>query len=196
MSLLTIDLRGNSGYDEFIHSRIVMKMAKNMRYLYQQYKKGEFTEEEFENFKEYIDPSFFDVDIPQEIVEFYNNNLPETSEENNEKENNNNEQIKENKIKMNNILEDEEKKEILLMNRQLSEENLMLKKQIKELKMKNTNDEKNENKNKEKENEMYKKTESDIDSYYSRVEELIGEYEMPIGFSYKIIKLLSKIKNR
>ena len=175
MSLLTIDLRGNSGYDEFIHSRIVMKMAKNMRYLYQQYKKGEFTEEEFENFKEYIDPSFFDVDIPQEIVEFYNNNLPETSEENNEKENNNNEQIKENKIKMNNILEDEEKKEILLMNRQLSEENLMLKKQIKELKMKNTNDEKNENKNKEKENEMYKKTESDIDSYYSRVEELIGE---------------------
>ena len=108
MSLLTIDLRGNSGYDEFIHSRIVMKMAKNMRYLYQQYKKGEFTEEEFENFKEYIDPSFFDVDIPQEIVEFYNNNLPETSEENNEKENKNNEQIKENKIKMNNILEDEE----------------------------------------------------------------------------------------
>ena len=175
MSLLTIDLRNNPGYDEYIHSRIVMKMAKNMRYLYQQYKKGEFSEEEFENFKEYIDATFFDVDIPQDIVEFYNNNLPETLEDNNEKNNNNVnniEQIEENKVKINNIIDDEEKKEILLMNRQLSEENLMLKKQIKELKMKNIG---NNQKNKEKENDIYKKTESDIESYYSRVEELISE---------------------
>ena len=175
MSLLTIDLRNNPGYDEYIHSRIVMKMAKNMRYLYQQYKKGEFSEEEFENFKEFIDATFFDVDIPQDIVEFYNNNLPETLEDNNEKNNNNVnniEQIEENKVKINNIIDDEEKKEILLMNRQLSEENLMLKKQIKELKMKNIG---NTQKNKEKENDIYKKTESDIESYYSRVEELISE---------------------
>jgi len=175
MSLLTIDLRNNPGYDEYIHSRIVMKMAKNMRYLYQQYKKGEFSEEEFENFKEFIDATFFDVDIPQDIVEFYNNNLPETLEDNNEKNNNNVnniEQIEENKVKINNIIDDEEKKEILLMNRQLSEENLMLKKQIKELKMKNIG---NNQKNKEKENDIYKKTESDIESYYSRVEELISE---------------------
>ena len=175
MSLLTIDLRNNPGYDEYIHSRIVMKMAKNMRYLYQQYKKGEFSEEEFENFKEFIDASFFDVDIPQDIVEFYNNNLPETLEDNNEKNNNNVnniEQIEENKVKINNIIDDEEKKEILLMNRQLSEENLMLKKQIKELKMKNIG---NNQKNKENENDIYKKTESDIESYYSRVEELISE---------------------
>ena len=175
MSLLTIDLRNNPGYDEYIHSRIVMKMAKNMRYLYQQYKKGEFSEEEFENFKEFIDATFFDVDIPQDIVEFYNNNLPETLEDNNEKNNNNVnniEQIEENKVKINNIIDDEEKKEILLMNRQLSEENLMLKKQIKELKMKNLG---NNQKNKEKENDIYKKTESDIESYYSRVEELISE---------------------
>ena len=88
LSLLTIDLRGNIGYDDYIHSRLVMKMAKNMRYLYQQYKKGEFSEEEFENFKDFIDATFFDVDIPQEIVEFYNNNLPETTEENNEKSEN------------------------------------------------------------------------------------------------------------
>ena len=172
LSLLTIDLRGNPGYDEFIHSRLVMKMAKNMRYLYQQYKKGEFTEEEFENFKEFIDATFFDVDIPQEIVEFYNNNLPETSEENKEKsekdlkeENNDIDlNINKNKIMIDNLVEDEEKKEILLINRQLSEENLMLKQQIKELKS---------NKNKDK--EVYKKTESDIDSYYARVEELINE---------------------
>ena len=179
LSLLTIDLRGNIGYDDYIHSRLVMKMAKNMRYLYQQYKKGEFSEEEFENFKDFIDATFFDVDIPQEIVEFYNNNLPETSEENNEKseneKNDNNdinniEEEKENKIKINNLINEEEKKEILLMNRQLSEENLMLKKQIKELKLKN-----NINNDKEKDKEIYKKTESDIDSYYTRVEELINE---------------------
>lgn len=179
LSLLTIDLRGNIGYDDYIHSRLVMKMAKNMRYLYQQYKKGEFSEEEFENFKDFIDATFFDVDIPQEIVEFYNNNLPETTEENNEKseneKNDNNdinniEEEKENKIKINNLINEEEKKEILLMNRQLSEENLMLKKQIKELKLKN-----NINNDKEKDKEIYKKTESDIDSYYTRVEELINE---------------------
>ena len=181
LSLLTIDLRGNIGYDDYIHSRLVMKMAKNMRYLYQQYKKGEFSEEEFENFKDFIDATFFDVDIPQEIVEFYNNNLPETSEENNEKseneKNDNNdinniEEEKENKIKINNLINEEEKKEILLMNRQLSEENLMLKKQIKELKLKNNI---NNDKEKEKDKEIYKKTESDIDSYYTRVEELINE---------------------
>ena len=179
LSLLTIDLRGNIGYDDYIHSRLVMKMAKNMRYLYQQYKKGEFSEEEFENFKDFIDATFFDVDIPQEIVEFYNNNLPETTEENNEKSENeknynndinNIEEEKENKIKINNLINEEEKKEILLMNRQLSEENLMLKKQIKELKLKN-----NINNDKEKDKEIYKKTESDIDSYYTRVEELINE---------------------
>ena len=179
LSLLTIDLRGNIGYDDYIHSRLVMKMAKNMRYLYQQYKKGEFSEEEFENFKDFIDATFFDVDIPQEIVEFYNNNLPETTEENNEisenEKNDNNdinniEEEKENKIKINNLINEEEKKEILLMNRQLSEENLMLKKQIKELKLKN-----NINNDKEKDKEIYKKTESDIDSYYTRVEELINE---------------------
>ena len=179
LSLLTIDLRGNIGYDDYIHSRLVMKMAKNMRYLYQQYKKGEFSEEEFENFKDFIDATFFDVDIPQEIVEFYNNNLPETTEENNEKseneKNDNNdinniEEEKENKIKINNLINEEEKKEILLMNRQLSEENLMLKKQIKELKLKN-----NINNDKEKDKEIYKKTESDIDSYYTRVEEVINE---------------------
>ena len=55
LCLLTIDLRNNPGYDEYIHSRLVMKMSKNIRYLYQQYKKGEYSEEEFENYKEFID---------------------------------------------------------------------------------------------------------------------------------------------
>ena len=199
LALLTIDLRGNPGYDDYLHSRLVMKMAKNMRYLYQQYKKGEFSEEEFENFKEFIDATFFDVDIPQEIVEFYNNNLPETSEENKEKSENDKDikeeneiNINENKIKLNNLIDDEEKKEILLINRQLSEENLMLKQQIKELKSKNDTKGKEEN-NKNKEKEIYKKTESDIDSYYTRVEELINELN---DIMNKIEKKQSENKNK
>ena len=199
LALLTIDLRGNPGYDDYLHSRLVMKMAKNMRYLYQQYKKGELSEEAFENFKEFIDATFFDVDIPQEIVEFYNNNLPETSEENKEKSENDKDikeeneiNINENKIKINNLIDDEEKKEILLINRQLSEENLMLKQQIKELKSKNDTKGKEEN-NKNKEKEIYKKTESDIDSYYTRVEELINELN---DIMNKIEKKQSENKNK
>ena len=199
LALLTIDLRGNPGYKDYIHSRLVMKMAKNMRYLYQQYKKGEFSEEEFENFKDFIDATFFDVDIPQEIVEFYNNNLPETSEENKEKseddkdiKDENEININENKIKINNLIDDEEKKEILLINRQLSEENLMLKQQIKELKSKNDTKGREEN-NKNKEKEIYKKTESDIDSYYTRVEELINELN---DIMNKIEKKQSENKNK
>ena len=86
-TLLTLDLRNNPGYDENIHSRLVMKMSKNIHILYQQYQNGAFTEEEFENLKDYIEISFFDVDIPQEIVEFYNQNLPEEEENGAETEN-------------------------------------------------------------------------------------------------------------
>ena len=185
LCLLTIDLRNNPGYDEFIHSRLVMKMSKNIRYLYQQYKKGEYSEEEFENYKEFIDASFFDVDIPQEIVEFYNNNLPETSDENAYNENEDNEQIEselkeeeqkkeENKILKNNYIEDntEDKKEIILKNKQLFDENLKLKQEIIELKAKNLQQQLGNN---NKKNDAYKETESDIDSYYHRVEELINE---------------------
>ena len=53
LSLLTIDLRSNPGYDEDIHHRLVIKMSKNIRYLFQQYKLGEYTEDEFEQLKEY-----------------------------------------------------------------------------------------------------------------------------------------------
>ena len=79
-TLLTVDLRDNSGYDEFINPRIVMKMSKNIKILYSQYQNGEYTEEEFEYLKGFIDISFFDVDIPQEIVQYYNNNIQQTTE--------------------------------------------------------------------------------------------------------------------
>ena len=82
-TLLTVDLRDNMGYDEFINPRIVMKMSKNIKYLYTQYQSGEYTEEEFEYLKGFIDISFFDVDIPQEIVQYYNNNIQQTQENKN-----------------------------------------------------------------------------------------------------------------
>ena len=82
-TLLTVDLRDNLGYDEFINPRIVMKMSKNIKYLYTQYQNGEYTEEEFEYLKGFIDISFFDVDIPQEIVQYYNNNIQQISDNKN-----------------------------------------------------------------------------------------------------------------
>ena len=91
-TLLTVDLRDNLGYDEFINPRIVMKMSKNIKILYSQYQEGEYTEEEFEYLKGFIDISFFDVDIPQEIVQYYNNNIQQTTEN------------KSNDIKQNNII--------------------------------------------------------------------------------------------
>ena len=198
LCLLTLDLRNNPGYDEYIHSRLVMKMSKNIRYLYQQYKKGEFTEEEFENLKEFIDATFFDVDIPQEIVEFYNNNLPETSEDNDNEDENEIDNDNENKklmeseskeeeqkeeseklIKKNNYIKEgnddedkEDKKDIILKNKKLFDENLKLKQQIIELKAQNLQNKLVDGK---KKNDANKETESDIDNYYHRVEELINE---------------------
>ena len=82
VTLLNIDLRENPGYDENVHTRLVMKMSKNIRYLYQQFQENVFNENEFENFKQFIDTSFFDLDIPQEIVDYYNNNILQTTDNN------------------------------------------------------------------------------------------------------------------
>ena len=110
-TLLTVDLRDNLGYDEFINPRIVMKMSKNIKYLYNQYQNGEYTEEEFEYLKGFIDISFFDVDIPQEIVQYYNNNIQQTSDNKNNnnkiiensKNNNKNDNLEEQYIQNENI---------------------------------------------------------------------------------------------
>ena len=175
LSLLTIDLRSNPGYDEDIHHRLVIKMSKNIRYLFQQYKLGEYTEDEFEQLKEFIDISFFDVDIPQNVVEFYNNNLPQTTNDIDDKEENDEsyEEYKKNfkteidsnkinKIK-NKIFNKNERGEgldreadtigysintnIMEENKKLYAENLKLKKQIVELKAKNLKESKYNNLN-------------------------------------------------
>ena len=94
-SLLTLDMQNNPGYDEEIHARVVMKMSKNIKYLYQQYINGDFSQEEFENLKSFVDESFFDVDIPQEIIETYNSNFPPEDDKKDDENENEKEEFKE-----------------------------------------------------------------------------------------------------
>ena len=80
MTLLNIDLRDNPGYDDNIKKRLIMKMSKNIRNLYMQFKANVYTENEFQNYKRFIDTSFFDLDIPDDVVEYYNNNFQKITE--------------------------------------------------------------------------------------------------------------------
>ena len=205
LTILTIDLRENPGYDEDIHHRLVLKMSKNIRYLFQQYKMKEYTKDEFEQLKEFIDISFFDVNIPQDIVEFYNNNIPTTINTDDEKEEGYDlsEEYKKNiktefegnqinKIK-NKILGNEEdidkiknnkynntnymdiNSNILEENKKLYAENIKLKKQIIELKAKKLNLGKDLNNNIESKENKIIKTESVLEDDYNKVELLINE---------------------
>ena len=135
-TLLTVDLRDNLGYDEFINPRIVMKMSKNIKILYTQYQEGEYTEEEFAYLKGFIDISFFDVDIPQEIVQYYNNNIQQTSDnkDSDNKQNNNIEKndinnknvnkLNNNQNKINNIEQEQEENNIKIKNENINKINV------------------------------------------------------------------------
>ena len=196
-TILTLDLRNNPGYVENIHSRLVMKMSKNIHILYQQYQGGAFTEEEFENLKDYIEISFFDVDIPQEIVEFYNQNLTEEEENEQETENLEENNIIKEREDLSNNEEDKDKKILKMQNKSnnssnynlnkskasasaadksLIEENLKLKQQIIELKALNLqrqlkNNISNNELNNEKKND--KDTNRTIEDDYKRLLEFI-----------------------
>ena len=201
--LLTVDLRENPGYDEVIFQRMIMKMSKNIRYLYQQFQNGEYTEEEFENLKEFIDISFFDVDIPQEIVDYYNGNIQDTLEDNGEELN---EQIQIDNMNMMNDIqeraeeeEDEDTNKTLKdkneknnqninnnnknteeENKKLIEENQKLKQKIMELKAQNNN----------KGNKLIKPDDpNNIEQNYSYIINLINELN-------DVMNNIEKIKNK
>ena len=201
--LLTVDLRENPGYDEAIYQRMIMKMSKNIRYLYQQFQNGEYTEEEFENLKEFIDISFFDVDIPQEIVDYYNGNIQDTLEDNGEELN---EQIQIDNMNMMNDIqeraeeeEDEDTNKTLKdkneknnqninnnnknteeENKKLIEENQKLKQKIIELKAQNNN----------KGNKLIKPDDpNNIEQNYSYIINLINELN-------DVMNNIEKIKNK
>ena len=202
--LLTVDLRENPGYDEAIYQRMIMKMSKNIRYLYQQFQNGEYTEEEFENLKEFIDISFFDVDIPQEIVDYYNGNIQDTMEDNAEELN---EQIQMDNMNMMNDIqeraeEEEDEETIKTMkektesksnknlnninkkteeeNKKLIEENQKLKQKILELKEQKNN----------KGNSLIKPDDpNNIEQNYSYIINLINELN-------DVMNNIEKIKNQ
>ena len=202
--LLTVDLRENPGYDEAIYQRMIMKMSKNIRYLYQQFQNGEYTEEEFENLKEFIDISFFDVDIPQEIVDYYNGNIQDTMENNGEELN---EQIQMDNMNMMNDIqeraEEEEDEETIKTikektesksnknlnninkkteeeNKKLIEENQKLKQKIMELKEQKNN----------KGNSLIKPDDpNNIEQNYSYIINLINELN-------DVMNNIEKIKNQ
>ena len=202
--LLTVDLRENPGYDEAIYQRMIMKMSKNIRYLYQQFQNGEYTEEEFENLKEFIDISFFDVDIPQEIVDYYNGNIQDTMENNGEELN---EQIQMDNMNMMNDIqeraeEEEDEETIKTMkektesksnknlnninkkteeeNKKLIEENQKLKQKIMELKEQKNN----------KGNSLIKPDDpNNIEQNYSYIINLINELN-------DVMNNIEKIKNQ
>jgi len=220
--ILTIDLRGNPGYDNSIHPRLVMKMSKNIRFLYQQYKKGEYSEDEFEGLKQFIDITFFDVDIPQNVVDFYNDNLPENMDEDEDKDDNEvKTELEVNKNmsdipeareededltktgKISNNINDKSNKSFNIVeeNKKLYTENLKLKKQLIELKVKNLQKKllgyKNQNINEI--NESRESKSESIDSDYNRVELLINELnELMNKIEQKKShrKLKEKIKNQ
>ncbi len=81
--LLNIDLKNNPGYDEEIHARIVMKMSKNIKILYSNYLNDEFSEDEFNEIKGFINQSFFEIDIPEKIIDVYNSNFEEFKDKDN-----------------------------------------------------------------------------------------------------------------
>ena len=176
MTLLNIDIRDNPGYDDNIKTRLIMKMSKNIRNLYVQFKSKVYTEKEFQNYKKFIDTSFFDLDIPEEIIELYNNNLQKITEGNLTLNDLNNNTKDKNSNNINKVMSDiqEEEKEYTnsnvsknslsvltinsknknknkmeksnnknqnniseMENKKLIEENLLLKKQIIELKAEN-----------------------------------------------------------
>ena len=204
--LLTVDLRENPGYDEVIYQRMIMKMSKNIRYLYQQFQNGEYTEEEFENLKEFIDISFFDVDIPQEIVDYYNGNIQDTLEDKGEELN---EQMQIDNMNMMNDIqeraeeeEDEDTNKTLKdkneksnqninnnnnnninteeENKKLIEENQKLKQKIMELKAQNNN----------KGNKLIKPDDpNNIEQNYSYIINLINELN-------DVMNNIEKIKNK
>ena len=166
MTLLNIDLSSNKGYNDNIQKRLIIKMSKNIKNLYIKYKNNEIDEQEFEEYKKYINSSlFFKIDIPEDVVQNYNNdNLNNIIEDNTNninkniiKDNNkeNGMVLKElkndNNININinkdNILKDKKKSPSKSPNKpknnsdqdtkKLIEENLSLKKQILELKAEN-----------------------------------------------------------
>lgn len=176
-SILTMDLKENPGYDPEIHARIVMKMSKNIRFLYQQFQDEKIEKEEFEYLKSFIDGSFFEVEIPEEMAaEMFqgdvntNNQTNENGEEEemtHPVEEAEQEQINEEDEQQN----PDSNSDLKETNRQLLAENLQLKKELLSIRAKLI---KESIDNTEK-NEENKPSASSIETNYYKIVGLLNE---------------------
>jgi hypothetical protein len=73
LTVLNLNLRGNQGYilDNNIHKRLVIKLSKNIKHLHNQYIEGVFDKSEYEFMKKFVNYEFFNIEIPQHIIEMY-----------------------------------------------------------------------------------------------------------------------------
>ena len=186
-TILTIDLRNNFGYDEKIHARIVMKMCKNLKFLNNLFKEKKINQKEFFYFKDFVDWTFFNVEIPKEwenkLKENVNVNNNENYFDNNNNYFDNNEIDNNNNKKFKNFNYNNNKNERLISeNNQLKSQNALLKKEINLLKNNNNN---NNNKN-------YKHTNKNLN--YNEIENFADQLNNLMNNSSKKINN-NKINN-
>jgi centrosomal protein CEP78 len=119
-TLLNIDLRDNPGYDDNIKYRLVLKMSKNIKHLYNLFQKNVYSLDEYKRFKKYIDISFFDLKFPNDILKQLINNNEEITNYLNLINNKDNKDNKENNVVVlenKNNMEKENSKELNIKNK-------------------------------------------------------------------------------
>ena len=73
LTVLNLDLRQNPGYTlhDNIHKRLVIKLSKNIKHLHNQHIEGIFNINEYKYLKNFVNYEFFNVEVPQHIIEMY-----------------------------------------------------------------------------------------------------------------------------
>ena len=181
-TILTVDLRNNFGYDEIIHARIVMKMCKNLKILNNMFKEKKISEKEFFYFKDFVDWTFFNVEIPKEWEKLKdnNNNNDENYFDNNKNFNENENKIIENKKnkKENNNNKNER---LISENNELKSQNALLKKEINLLKRNNNNNKNNNNKNKNENKNNKNLNYNEIENFVDQLNNLMNNSSKKIN---------------
>jgi hypothetical protein len=79
VSLLNLDLRSNPGYENGsnIHKRLVVKLSKNLKNLHNQYLDEIYSKKEYDYIKQFVNFDFFNVEIPEHIVDLYYSQVEE-----------------------------------------------------------------------------------------------------------------------
>ena len=181
-TILTVDLRNNFGYDEIIHARIVMKMCKNLKILNNMFKEKKISEKEFFYFKDFVDWTFFNVEIPKEWEKLKdnNNNNDENYFDNNKNFNENENKIIENKKnkKENNNNKNER---LISENNELKSQNALLKKEINLLKRNNNNNNRNNNNNKNENKNNKNLNYNEIENFVDQLNNLMNNSSKKIN---------------